>query len=84
MIQTMDDLTKVELRVAVLTARGCSNKEIAAELYVSVNTVKTHVHRILQRRRAKTRAGLVGQLMMDERFRDLVTSCTGALDVAAS
>lgn len=77
----MDELTKVELRVAVLTARGCTNKEIATELYVSVNTVKTHIHRILQRNGAKTRAGLVGQLMMDDRFRDLVGSATCGLDL---
>jgi len=31
-VWTMDDLRTVELRVAVLTARGCSNKEIATEL----------------------------------------------------
>ncbi|MEW9533901.1 response regulator [Microbispora sp. NPDC049125] len=40
-------LTPRELEVLRLIARGCSNGEIAAELYLSGPTVKTHVTRIL-------------------------------------
>lgn len=36
-----------EREVAVAVGRGASNAEIAAELYMSVATVKTHVSRIL-------------------------------------
>jgi DNA-binding NarL/FixJ family response regulator len=39
----LDDLTPRELEVMKLVAHGCSNGEIAAELYVSEATVKTHV-----------------------------------------
>ena len=41
------ELTERELQVLKLVARGRSNAEIAAELYLSPATVKTHVTRIL-------------------------------------
>jgi two-component system NarL family response regulator len=42
-------LTARELEVLKLVARGMSNKEIAAELYISENTVKNHVRNILEK-----------------------------------
>ncbi|MFJ6694882.1 response regulator [Streptomyces sp. NPDC091272] len=45
--QRIGQLAEREREVAVAVGRGCSNAEIAAELYLSVPTVKTHVSRIL-------------------------------------
>ena len=43
------DLTERENEVLRMVARGLSNAEIATELFVSENTVKTHVTRILMK-----------------------------------
>jgi DNA-binding NarL/FixJ family response regulator len=45
----LSDLTERELEVFRLVARGLSNQEIAAELYLGQNTVKTHVARVLMK-----------------------------------
>ena len=42
-----EDLTAAELKVAEAVARGLSNKDIAAELGISVRTVENHVSHVL-------------------------------------
>lgn len=53
--QRLDELSERELEVAVAVGAGRSNAEIAAELYMSVATVKAHVSRILTKLDATNR-----------------------------
>ncbi|XVS67234.1 response regulator [Actinosynnema sp. CA-299493] len=55
----LDGITEREQEVLLLIARGFSNAEIMAELYLSAGTVKTHVGRLLHKLRARDRAQLV-------------------------
>jgi DNA-binding CsgD family transcriptional regulator len=44
-----DELTETERRVAELAARGRTNKEIAAELFMGVSTVEAHLSRVYRK-----------------------------------
>jgi LuxR family maltose regulon positive regulatory protein len=43
----VEPLSQRELEVLGLVAQGLTNREISERLFVSVGTVKTHVHHIL-------------------------------------
>jgi DNA-binding CsgD family transcriptional regulator len=53
-------LTERELEVAQLIADGLGNRDIARELTVSLETVKSHVRRLLAKLAARSRAHAVG------------------------
>ena len=54
-------LSPREREVALLVARGLTNKEVAHELGLSDGTVKIHVHSIFQKLGAKSRYHLIVQ-----------------------
>jgi DNA-binding CsgD family transcriptional regulator len=59
-----DSLTAAELRVAEVAARGLSNRDIAASLFLSPKTVEMHLGRVYRKlgigSRAELPAGLAG------------------------
>jgi DNA-binding NarL/FixJ family response regulator len=56
---TLDVLTDREREVLALVGGGLSNDEIAAELFISVATARTHVSRAMTKLHARDRAQLV-------------------------
>ena len=59
------ELTPQERRVAVLVSEGLTNREVAARLFVSVNTVETHLRHLFQKLGVRSRTELAA------RFTDL-------------
>ena len=58
-----DALTPTEAKVASLVAAGRANPDIAAELFLSRNTVQTHVSHILAKLGARSRIEIVRQVV---------------------
>jgi len=52
-------LTKREQEIYQLILLGMSNQKIADKLFISINTVKTHVAKILTKRSANNRIELI-------------------------
>jgi two-component system, NarL family, nitrate/nitrite response regulator NarL len=53
------NLSPREGEVALLAARGLSNKQVARQLGITDGTVKIHMHSIFQKLRTKSRYSLV-------------------------
>lgn len=71
------DLTQRESQLISLLAEGLSNKEIAGRLNLSEHTVKNHVHSILRKTGARTRAALIYKRRLEPaRILSLVSSPT--------
>jgi DNA-binding CsgD family transcriptional regulator len=68
-----DSLTESERRVADLVARGHSNKEIGALLYMSHRTVGSHLYRIFPKLGLRSRVELA-RIVIE---RDLPATGTG-------
>ena len=58
-----DGLTCTERRVAALVTRGHTNREIAAAMFVTENTVQTHLRHIFQKLGVRSRTELAARLL---------------------
>lgn len=59
-------LTEAETRVAEAVSRGLSNKEIAAELEISVRTVENHISHILDKKNFSNRVE-IARFVLEQR-----------------
>jgi DNA-binding NarL/FixJ family response regulator len=59
-------LSKRELQVLAALRRGRSNKEIAAQLGVSITTVNKHVHQVLTKLRVTSRSQAVAMVTAEQ------------------
>jgi len=55
-----DGLTQRELEILGLIARGLTNPEIAAQLFLSNHTIKTHIGRIFAKTGSRDRSAAIG------------------------
>jgi len=55
-----DGLTQREAEILELVARGLTNPEIAAQLFLSSHTIKTHINRIFSKTGSRDRAAAIG------------------------
>lgn len=62
----MGQLTKRESEITALLLKGRTYKMIASELYLSENTVKTHIKNIYSKLNIQSKMELVNLLMKQE------------------
>lgn len=60
---SIDSLSPREREVAALVADGLSNKQIARRLFISLATVKDHMHHILTKTGLASRAGVAAAVL---------------------
>jgi DNA-binding CsgD family transcriptional regulator/tetratricopeptide (TPR) repeat protein len=58
-----DALTETERRVAALVTQGHTNREVAAAMFVTQNTIQTHIQHIFQKLRVRSRTELAARLL---------------------
>ena len=60
-LSTIEELSNQEIKIKKHIIEGKSNKEIAEELFISLNTVKTHITNIYSKLNVSNRKELIGK-----------------------